>query len=156
MRLHASSGSYGKLSVSNSPPAVCISLINLLEAWQSELTVLLPLPAARQCSVTHLLPRSFFGGCKCEPSTQYLHLSITYPEFLLHTSPQISRLSTTTSERINMKTSGLSTSKGRALFVCTIIFQLLAIGAVGLRILAKRLRRRPFELHDYLIFAALV
>lgn len=52
--------------------------------------------------------------------------------------------------------SGWSTAKGRAFYVLTIIFQLIALIAVALRIWAKSIRKRPFAPHDYLIFAASV
>lgn len=51
---------------------------------------------------------------------------------------------------------GLSTSGGRTIFICHIIFSVLAYVALALRFWAVKIRDRALEAHDYLILIAAV
>lgn len=51
---------------------------------------------------------------------------------------------------------GLTTDRAKALFGTTITFLLLATIFVALRAWAGKLRRKPYQIDDYLIFGALV
>ena len=51
---------------------------------------------------------------------------------------------------------GLTTSKSRTFFALTLLFYVLALIWVGLRIYARRLKRKSLRIDDYMIFAGLV
>ncbi len=51
---------------------------------------------------------------------------------------------------------GLATVKGQQFVIVTAVFLVLVFAVAGLRVWAKVVVGRRFEIHDYLAFAALV
>lgn len=55
-----------------------------------------------------------------------------------------------------MTTTVYMSSRGPALIVLSLVLLAISISAIILRIISRRIRKRPFKIDDYLVFLSLV